>query len=431
MVGFSGFFGSHFELWRSSQVLNVAAYLRGLLTPFKRKNIERMAEVLGDCDEQALNHFVSSSPWDFRAVASDVALRVDGLVGSSEESGLFLDDTSFPKKGDDSVGVGRQWSGRLGKTDNCQVAVVAALGRADRAGMVDFRLYLPKGWVDDPRRCKKAGIPREEQVFRTKTELALEIVDDARAKGLRFAWIGVDSGYGKEPGFLHALAERRLTFMAGIHRDMRIAPEDPREAESRAGGKGPFLRVDEWLSSQPETSWRRVVVRDTTKGVLVVEAIDRKMWVRKANSFVQWRLFIRREVANPEEISFSITNATPEVSIERLALMQAQRFFIEQVFRDAKSEAGMGDYQVRGWRAWHHHMALVQMAILFLLQTRLEAAELYPLLSCRDIVEILATSLSARRLDPEVIRRQVEERHRRRSASIAAAYAKQTTRDSS
>jgi SRSO17 transposase len=401
------------------------------LTPFKRKNIERMAEVLGDCDEQALNHFVSSSPWDFRAVVSDVALRVNGLVGSCGESGLYLDDTSFPKKGDESVGVARQWSGRLGKTDNCQVAVIAALGRGDRAAMVDFRLYLPKIWIDDPRRCRKAGIPKEEQVFRTKTELALEIVDDAREQGLQFAWVGVDSGYGKEPGFLHALAERRLTFMAGIHRDMRIALEDPRETATGPGEKGPFLRVDEWLSNQPVTAWRRVVVRHTTKGCLAVEAIDRNVWVRKGNSFVQWRLFIRREIDNPAEISFSVTNARPEVPIERLALMQAQRFFIEQVFRDAKSEAGMGDYQVRGWRAWHHHMTLVLMATLFLLQTRLEAAQLYPLLSCHDVVEILATSLPARRLSPEEILRQVEERHRRRSSSIAAAYARQASKDSS
>lgn len=405
--------------------------MRGLLTPFKRKNIERMAETFDDCDEQALNHFVSNSPWDFRAVVSDVAVRVNGLVGSSVESGLFLDDTSFPKKGAESVGVARQWSGRLGKTDNCQVAVIAALGRGDRAAMVDFRLYLPKAWVDDPRRCRKAGIPKEEQVFRTKTGLAIEIVDDALRNGLQFAWVGVDSGYGKEPGFLHALAERGLTFMARIHRDMRIAPEDPREIEVKPGDKGPFLRVDEWLSMVPETAWRRVVVRHTTKGRLAVEAIVRPVWVRKANAFEQWRLFIRREVDNPEEIAFSITNAGSEVTIETLASMQAQRFFIEQVFRDAKSEAGLGDYQVRGWRAWHHHMTLALMATLFLLQTRLEAAQLYPLLSCHDIVEILATSLPARRLEPEAILRQMEERHRRRTSSIAAAYARQATKNSS
>lgn len=401
------------------------------MTPFKRKNMERMVEVLGECDEQALQHFVSNSPWDHRGVVADVARRASELLGSLEECGLLLDDTSFPKKGDESVGVARQWCGRLGKTDNCQVGVFAALCRRDRAALVDFRLYLPEKWTVDARRCAKAGMPKEERVFRTKAELALQIVDDARLWGLKFAWVGVDSGYGKDPGLLHALADRNLTFVAGVHRNMYVAPEDPREAPAGPTAKRLFLRVDDWVATLPKEAWRRIAVRDTTKGTLTVDTLDRLVWVRKGGSFVQWRLLVRREIESPDEVSYTVTNAGPEVPTERVAFMQAQRFFVEQVFRDAKSEAGMADYQVRGWKAWHHHMALVLMATLFLLETRLEAAELYPLLSCHDVVEILATSLPAHRLSREAILRQVEERHRRRSASIEAAYAKQALRNSS
>lgn len=432
LFGFCGLFWSHFEVHQTTQIHHVTEYLRGLLTPFKGKNIERMAEVLGDCDEQALHHFVSNSPWDFRAVVSDVASRVNGLIGDTEDSGLFLDDSGFPKKGNDSVGVARQWCGRLGKTDNCQVAVFAALGLGDRAAPVDFRLYLPLKWTEDERRCRKAGIPADEQVFRTKGELAVEIVDEAREKGLEFAWVGADSGYGKDPGFLRALDERDITFVIGVHRDMRVAPEDPRGKEKGPGSKNPFLRADEWVKSQPEKAWRKVVVRETTKGTLTIEALDQDVWVRgaQANTFQQWRLFVRRELQCPDEVSYTMTNAGAEVTIERIAFMQAQRYFIEQVFRDAKSEAGMADYQVRGWRAWHHHMALVLMAMLFLLETRIDAREQYPLLSCHDVVQILATSLPAR-MNEEAILRQLEERHRRRKASITAAYAKQASRNSS
>lgn len=394
--------------------------------------MERMAEVLDDCDEQALHHFVSNSPWDFHGVVDDVARQADELLGGHSDTGLILDDSGFVKKGKESVGVQRQWCGRLGKTENCQVGVFAVLGRGNRAVPVDFRLYLPSKWIENQELCQRTGIPEEDQVLKSKSALALEMVDGARKKKLRFAWIGMDSGYGKDAWLLRALAERKQTFVAGVHRNLKISVEKPDQEREKSRKTSSFIRVDTWVSKQPEDAWRKITVRDTTKGLLEVEVLDREVWVqgKGACAYVKWRLYVRREIRSHSEVSYTMTNAPSTISTERLALMQAQRFFIEQAFRDAKSEAGMADYQVRGWRGWHHHMALVLMAMLFLLEMRIKFKDEVPLLSCHDIVEILASALPASRTSEERILKQIEARHRKRSASISLAYARQRRQSS-
>lgn len=132
-----------------------------------------------------------------------------------------------PKKGNDSVGVRRQWCGRYGKVDNCQVGVFAALGKGHLSTLIDERLFLPEDWANDPTRCDKAGIPRAEQRYRSKATLALEMVRHQRALGVRFAWVGADGGYGKEPAFLRALDEMDEVFEADVHKDQQIYLEDP------------------------------------------------------------------------------------------------------------------------------------------------------------------------------------------------------------
>lgn len=157
-------------------LIQAQSYLSGLIQA-TRRNVERMAEVVPGTNTQALHHFLSHSPWDPRPVMDQVARDVDALLGGNQDSCLLLDETCFAKKGNHSVGVARQWCGLQGKTDNCQVAVFAALVRGRFVGLLDTELYLPKEWTQDRERCEAAGVPEERQALKTKPQLALEIVE--------------------------------------------------------------------------------------------------------------------------------------------------------------------------------------------------------------------------------------------------------------
>lgn len=411
-------------------------YLSGL-TQAVCKNVERMIEVVPNTEYQALQHFASKSPWDHRMVMDQVALDSDRHLGGTPDSGLIIDETGIPKKGKKSVGVARQWCGRLGKVDNCQVGVFASLVRAASATLIDARLYLPKEWTNDRKRCKSAGVP-DDVPFKTKSQLALDIVHHARSLGLRFAWVGVDGGYGKEPQFLKILDDEGEQFVADVHKDQIIYLEDPEpvipqrrsirgRVPSRYKTEIPQLTVADWAANQPEQAWRRIAVRDSTKGQLEVDLLTQRVWVwlDDQKTVRQWHLIVRREVGAKETIKYSLSNAPAETTPERLSYMQGQRFFVERSFQDAKGSVGLDHYQTRGWRAWHHHMAMVMMATLFMLETRLAQKDSYPLLSCPDIVTLLAHFLPRRDITPEEVFRQMAVRHQQRQASIDSAYARQ------
>lgn len=399
-------------------------YISGLLVA-DRGNMLRMEEAVPGADEQVLQHFLSMSQWDERAVLSHVARDVDARLGGHADSALILDESAFPKKGDQSVGVARQWCGRLGKIENCQVAVFGVLSRGERSAPVGVKLYLPKGWIADRPRCRRAGIPlAERRRLRTKHELALEIVDEATRNGVRYRWVGCDGGYGKNPGFLRALEQRGMTFVAEVHKDQLVYLEDP-----TAPGRSPCvgLTVATWMSRRPTTAWKRVAVRETTKGTLEVDCLHQELWVwdRREAKARRWRLFVRREVASPDKISYALSNAGPAVTMRELAQMQAQRYWVERAFQDAKSEAGLDEYQVRGWTPWHRHIALVCVAMSFLLNERLDQADELPLLSCRDITALLTQMIRTRGVTHAELVRQMERRHRLRSLSIQGAYIRQ------
>ena len=417
--GYSAIFSAlpRFSLQRARE------YVCGLLVADKG-TMQRMEEAVSGSDEQALQHFMARSAWDERAVVRQVGQDVDRLLGGQGDSCLILDETGLPKKGEQSVGVARQWCGQVGKVDSCQVAVFAVMNRGTRAAPVDVRLYLPREWTDDRKRCRKAGIPAADMRLRTKHELALEIVESARTNGLRYRWVGCDAFYGKNPMFLRALQQRGETFVADVHKNQVVYLEDPSRPAAQVRG----IRVDDWVAHRPETAWRRVAVRDTTKAELQVEILHQVVWLWDGNEAVahQWRLLVRREIASPEKIKYVLSNAGSGVDARRLAFMQAQRYWVERSFQDAKAQAGLGDYQVRGWKPWHRHMALVLMAMAFLLQARLGHESDYPLLSCRDVTAVLKQSIRAQQMTPEALIRQLEKRHRQRQQSVSsAAYRRQ------
>jgi SRSO17 transposase len=324
-------------------------YLRGLAQA-GRRNMERMAEVVPDTDYQRLQNFATNSPWDHRAVMRQVAGEADQLLGGEPDSSLLIDESGFAKKGKDSAGVARQWCGRLGKVDNCQVGVFGVLSNGARYALIDVRLYLPKEWIGDPARCERAGIPAAEVVARSKSEHALAIVAQARAQGTRFNWVGVDAGYGKEPAFLRALNAAGEIFVADVPKSqvIHLADPQPRVAEPKDGRGRPAqrlqaqtagIRVDAWLAQQPAEAWQRLTLRDSTRGHLRVEALSQRVWLWDGEETAAhcWHLIVRREIGARDTIKFTLSNATAETSLERLAQMQGQRFWVERSFQDAKS----------------------------------------------------------------------------------------------
>lgn len=422
-------------------------YLHGLIQA-KRKNMERIEEVVPDSNYAAIQQFVTDSPWDHQPVFDAVALRANQLLGGHEDSCLLLDESGFTKKGDKSVGVARQYNGRLGKVDNCQVGVYCVLGRGERAVPIDVRLYLPKEWTSDKKRCKAAGVPKDQRVLRTKIALAMEMIAHARALGVRFAWVGADGLYGNDGAFLRALEDAGETFVTDVHKDQMIYLDEPElriPAPTGNRGRRPSLprceqrpmRVDRWVKSQPEDSWTLMDVRDSTKGKVRAHFLTRRVWLwdGKESRARCWTLIVRRDLdsggaeeageKNAPRTKYTLSNAPVDTPLQRLVYMQGQRFWVERAFEDGKSHGGMGEYEGRGWRFWHHHMALVAMAMLFMAEEREQHKEDVPLLSCRDVQELLAHFLPRRNVTTTEVIRQMKERHRKRQDAIEAAYRKQ------
>lgn len=426
-----------FRTLKGNASAHASDYLHGLMQARSRsKNMERMEESVADANYEGLQHFIADSPWEAQPVMNHVALEISDLL-SGPDCLNFIDETSFSKKGKQSVGVARQYNGRLGKVDNCQVAVFAAIGRGDRACLVAVSLYLPKEWCDDAARCEKAGIPENARVFKTKATLALELTNHLRELGLNFRATVVDAGYGKDPALLRAWDDAGETFVADVHRTQQIWTDDPWPSVPLRCGKGPTptvlraasasLSVEAWSAAQPESAWGTVVLRQGTKGEIRVQYLHQRvyLWNGEEATARHWHLIARRTLdknGQPDEISWTLCNAAADIPAVRIVAMACARYFIERSFQDAKSSLGLADYQTRGWLGWHHHMALVMLAMLFTLRERLLHAEEVPLLSTADIVELLRHYLPPGAATPEDVLRQLRRRHRQRQASIDSAY---------
>ena len=407
-----------------------------------RKNMDRMSEVVPDAKSRNLQQFLTHSKWDARAVIDHVAHDGNKLIGDKQRTGLLIDESSFAKQGKMSVGTARQWLGRLGKVDNGQVAVFGVLAKDRFTLPVDVRLYLPKSWTDDPKRCDKAGIPEEERIFRTKEVLALEIVSHARKSGLCYSWVGADAGYGKGPAFCVALDRMSEQFVVDLHSDFRVYMEPPKpyipEKTQGQGRKPTRYKIDAesipvkdvvdqmGLCNQPVLK-----LRNTTRGKLNVRVLRTPVyiWDEDNNEVLQYFLVATQTLGKNPETKISLSNTPERLELKTLAWMQLQRYWVERAFEDAKSECGMADYQVRKWSAWHHHMALVMMAMLFMLNERILHKDTYPMLSCADIEDLLSHFLPRRDVTEEEVIRQLEHRHRKRLSAIQSHARNQNLRE--
>ena len=431
-MSFCEAYSSHFIDRGRNSVEHARRYVSGLLGRQRRKNMETICWDVEGADYQGLEQFVSASPWDERALLDQLARQADGLLGG-EGSGLYIDETSFVKKGGSSVGVKRQYCGRLGKLENCQVAVFACLGKGQRCVPVDYELFLPEDWASDQARCGKAGVPPDRRVHRTKPELALEMVLRARANGVRFGWVGGDALYGSNAELVNGLEDAGESFLCDVCSSAKFWDSRPRlrrrkpagsmgrpqtrerrSARCRAGYLTVAQMCDRWF--EPEA--RTVAVRQSAKGRLAFRFMAREVWAWEPGWGKPRRRLLLMRRNEDGSFKFSVSNFPPETGWDRLAYMQAQRFWIEHCFHETKSQLGMAQYQVRKWRGWRHHMALVCLAALFVIEEQIRAREEMPLLSARDITELLDIYLPRRERSEAEIRRQIQQRHRARQRDI-------------
>ena len=381
---------------------------------------------------QNLNHFISDSPWEWEPVIERIGEDTSRLfTRQSGKIGLLIDESGWKKAGKHSVGVARQYLGSLGKVDNGQVAVFASLVQGEHVGIINTRLYLPESWTSDHKRCLKAGIPPGQMVFHTKPELALEMIRAAREQGLEYDWIGGDGLYGHDSKFRYALDDDGEFYVLDVHDDERVyleapSPYIPEKTSSR--GRTPTryqvdstgMKVKELVNALEESQFKEYCFRDGTKGgkrrkVSVQEVYT---WNGRDDRPRKERLIVSKNL-DGTDVKYSLCNDHHRSSSWcELLYLQMQRYWVEQSLKDAKSELGMAEYQVRTWRAWHHHITLTMLALLFMLQQKMKHKEDVPLLSCSDIRLILAHTLPQKVVSKDDILDIIEQRHKRRQYDL-------------
>jgi SRSO17 transposase len=359
-------------------------YLCGLLSDVARKNIESIAYRFGQ-DRLPLQRFIGWAPWEEVPLRQELAGQVAEHLGHADGV-LVFDPSGLPKSGTESVGVARQWCGRLGKVDHCQGAVSLGYVSGEGHTLVDMRLSLPKAWTTDKARLDKAGVPNAHRGYRSRPQLALDMLQ-ASGRRLPPGWIAGDDEMGRPYWFrrrLHGLGERSRLAVPGntLIRDLETAP-------LASSGRGrlptpPWHRVEAWSAALDEGAWQRIDVRDGSKGPLVVDVVKRRVGTRtprRQQGDEALLVVLRdRDRDNQEvvKVDFYLSNAAPETPLGQLARVAKAAHRIDECLQRSKSEAGLADYEVRNWTGWHHHPTLSLLATWFLVMETLRGKKMDP-----------------------------------------------------
>lgn len=367
-------------LEQEKQQEHVATYLSGLLSNVERKNAESIAYE-HDQNRNVLQHFIGQAPWEDSPQRRELARQVGRELGEADGV-LVFDPSGFVKKGCESAGVARQWCGRLGKVDNCQVGVYLAYVARREHALVDVRLYLPEEWAKDKKRRKKAGVPQEVR-FATRHELALQMLDEHGAT-LPHRWITGDDEMGRPSGFRRKLRERKEQYLLMVPSNTTIRDLDAQPPEYGGHGRRPqqpFQRVDRWAAALPKSAWTECNVRDGAKGPLVVEVARCRVLTRTERSQPHEEeallVFRAKQEDGTWKHDYALSNAAAETPLAEFARVFKAEHRIEECFQRGKSEAGLADYEVRGWRGWHHHQTLSIIGAWFLTRETLRGKKMH------------------------------------------------------
>jgi SRSO17 transposase len=379
-------------LGHAGRVAAAQAYCTGLLLPGERKSIEPMAARLDpthvQAKHQSLHHVVAQAAWDDAAVLAAVRAQVLPVIARHGPVLYWIvDDTSFPKHGTHSVGVARQYCGVLGKRDNCQVAVSLSVANDQASLPIAYQLYLPAAWANDPLRRAKAGVP-EEIAFATKTAIALDQIRQAQTAGVPEGIVLGDAGYGDETAFRVGVAELGLSYVLGLRSGTSVwlpgqapLPPPPWSGRGRPSTRlrrrpeHPPALVKEVALGLPKRAWRTVTWREGSKSELTSRFAARR--VRPAHRDTlrsepwpeEW-LLIEWPEGRDEPSKYWLSNLPPRTSFKRLVHVAKARWLIERDDQELKQEIGLGHYEGRGWRGFHHHASLCIAAYGFLVAER-------------------------------------------------------------
>ena len=361
-------------------------YLEGQLSDLGAKTCEPIALAAG-IPPRNLQEFLAHYVWN-EDMARDRLQEMIIREHSGPNSIGIIDETSDVKKGDKTPGVKRQWCGTVGKTENCIVTVHLAYAKDDFHCLLDGELFLPEDWANDRDRCREAGIP-EEVEYRPKWQIGLDIYDRATANGVTFNWLAFDEGYGGKPPFLRELDLRGQAFVGevpttftGWITEPRVTKRPFRRGRGRGrktprlvSGSRPAISVEKMLKYSPalrDQPWVPYRVKDGEKGPVVWETKNIRITVKDARGLpgMQLHLLVARNVLDPEEIKFLVSNAKADTSVPRLLLVGFSRWRVERCFQDQKQEVGLDQWEGRGWLGLKRHLILTSISYLFLARVR-------------------------------------------------------------
>ena len=371
---------------RVEQYVLGQSYLQGLLGTVARKNVEAIAmQYLGPSRVRALQNFMTTYRWDEPMVLKIAWRKLAELI--AEENGMItLDGSDIPKKGKESVGVGRQYCGNTGKRDNCQAGVFLGYTSSKGYGLLDRGLYMPQCWFTEEYKIRRAKCQVPEDLkFRTKNQIGLELIQNAVEQKLFPAgWVGFDAGFGSDSKFRDAVDALGLKYLGDIKSDTLVWMNRPRVGTpSRSGGRGPrptkervlegeplAIRVSD-IASDPELEWQTVILAQGAQGPIVAQLCFMNIVEhREGLPGKDLWLIMRKDACG--KLRYAFSNASFQIPQEELKRALTMRWPIEQCFLDGKKHLGMDHYEHRSWPGWHRHMSYVILALLFLLRLRLK-----------------------------------------------------------
>jgi SRSO17 transposase len=410
---------------------NAYLYVRAVLTLERERNFKNIARRLDQGgDGQALQHFMSTSPWDKGAVFRQIQTDLSAIPALGQGSVVILDESADAKAGEQSAGTARQRNGRLGKVDVCQVGTYLAYANvaANLWTLVDGELFLPEAWLmpayaDQRKAC---GVPAE-RVFQRKIDLGLQMIDRARANGLPFERVACDAFYGRDRQFRADLQAKNVLYAADIPANTRVYRQEPRvgipRKRHRRGPAPTRWKVLSRQRAQPvsriarskQTTWQHLRLRPTERGWLEADFAVERVWTITPTGQVraEW-LVIRRELN--DDCAYTLLNDPPDTLAETLIAASCQRYFTERVYEDAKTDLGWAEFQALKYRAWEHHLALTALALWFVAETKWQWAQMYardpqlrqqlevevlPALSTANVCELLRAVLPVPTLTPD------------------------------
>jgi SRSO17 transposase len=378
---------------RSDRYKQGRVYLHGLLLDGERKSIEPLSRRVPGGNEQNLQQFINQSPWDATPILAAYRARMAATF-ATEDGVIVVDDTGFPKQGRHSVGVARQYSGTVGKRANCQVATSLHYASAHGDYPLALRLYLPEGWVGDPERLERARVPSDGRTFKTKWQIALDLLDEVRAEGLPHAVVVADAGYGVATELRDGLERRRERYIVGVTGDTVVLTEPPNwvphipvakrgRPATRAylADDGPRpVAIQTLAASLARTT---VCWREGTKGKLEAEFAWVRVWpvhrwqngvptgaIPEDETTSRWLLVEWRQDGT---VKYALSNLPPDTTIEQAIGWWKQRWQVERGYEQLKGELGLDHFEGRSWPGFHHHAAMTFLAYGFLALERRRA----------------------------------------------------------